>query len=74
MFARVEEVDFTNNRAERDIRGSKTKQKVSGSFRTLQMAQAYARITSYIKSMRYQGYSALQAIGLAMSGKSANNG
>src|SRR3989339_448524 len=74
MFAKVKEVDFTNNRAERDIRGSKTKQKVSGCFRTLQMAQAYARITSYIKSMRYQGYSALQAIGLAMSGKFANNG
>ena len=66
MFARVKEVDFTNNRAERDIRCSKTKQKVSGGFRTLKFAKAYARITSFIKTMRYKGYSSFQAINLAM--------
>lgn len=69
LFAQVKEVDFTNNRAERDIRCSKTKQKVSGGFRTMKYAQAYARITSFVKSMRYQGYSSLEAINLAMVGK-----
>ena len=68
MFARVKEVSFTNNRAERDIRNSKTKQKVSGGFRTLKYAKAYARITSFIKTMRYQGHSSFEAINLKMGG------
>jgi len=68
MFARIKEVDFTNNRAERDLRDSKTKQKNSGCFRTLEMAKAFYRISSYIKSMRYRGYSSLEAISLAFSG------
>ncbi len=69
MFARVKEVNFTNNRAERDIRGSKTKQKVSGGFRTLKYALAYARITSFIKTMRYQGYASFEAINIKMAEK-----
>lgn len=69
MFARVKEVNFTNNRAERDFRCSKTKQKVSGGFRTLKFAMAYVRITSFIKTMRYQGYSSFEAINLKLAGK-----
>lgn len=68
MFAHIKEVDFTNNRAERDLRDSKTKQKNSGGFRTFEMAKAFYRISSYIKSMRYKGYSSLEAISLAYSG------
>lgn len=69
MFARETDVDFTNNRAERDIRVSKIKQKNSGGFRTLEMAKAFYRISSYIKTMRYKGYSSLEAISLALNGK-----
>jgi transposase len=69
MFAKVKEVDFTNNRAERDLRIAKTKQKNSGCFRTLELARAFFRISSYIKSMRYRGYSSLEAISLAYNGK-----
>jgi transposase len=69
MFARVKEVDFTNNRAERDLRVAKTKQKNCGCFRTLEFARAFFRISSYIKSMRYKGYSSLEAISLAYNGK-----
>jgi len=68
MFARVKEVPFTNNRAERDIRCSKTKQKVSGGFRSLKFAECYVRIMSYVKSMRYRGHSSFQAINLALAG------
>ena len=69
MFARIKEVNFTNNRAERDFRCSKTKQKVSGGFRTEKFAKAYVRITSFIKTMRYQGYSSFEAINLKMAGR-----
>lgn len=69
MFARVKEVNFTNNRAERDIRVSKGKQKVSGGFRTLKFAKAYARITSFVKTMRYNGYSSFEAINMKLGGR-----
>jgi len=68
MFARVKEVDFTNNRAERDLRSSKLKQKVSGCFRTFEYAKHFCRISSYVKTMRYKGYSSFEAISLAVQG------
>jgi len=68
LFARVKEVDFTNNRAERDLRDSKLKQKVSGTFRKVEFAKHFVRISSYVKSMRYRGYSSLEAIMLALQG------
>jgi hypothetical protein len=68
LFARVKEVDFTNNRAERDLRSSKLKQKVAGCFRTLEYAKHFCRISSYVKSMRYKGYSSFEAISLAVQG------
>ena len=55
-FAKHPDVAFTNNRAERDLRMAKVKQKVSGCFRTRKYAQAYCRISSYLQSMANQGY------------------
>lgn len=51
-FAFHQEVPFTNNQAERDIRCLKTKQKVATSFRTFNGAQQYARIQSYVSTLR----------------------
>ncbi len=51
-FAFHTEVPFTNNLAERAIRPTKTKQKVSGCLRTLKGAQRYARIRSFIDTAR----------------------
>lgn len=68
LFAKIKEVDFTNNRSERDLRDSKLKQKVSGTFRKVEFARYFVRISSYVKSMRYQGYSSLEAIMLALQG------
>ena len=48
------DIPFTNNQAERDIRCVKIKMKVSGSFRTTQGANAYARIQSVISTLRKQ--------------------
>jgi transposase len=51
-FAFNEEVPFTNNQAERDIRPIKVKQKISGCFRTFQGAEHYARIAGFISTTR----------------------
>ncbi len=69
LFARLPHVPFTNNRAERDLRMSKVKQKVSGCFRTRQYAEAYCRISSYLQTMAYRGYNPLVAIQMALSGE-----
>lgn len=54
-FALVEGVPFTNNLAERDLRPTKVKQKVSGCFRTVQGAEVYARLQAIISTCRKQG-------------------
>ena len=54
-FAQDPHVPFTNNRAERDLRMSKVKQKVSGCFRTEQYAQAYCRVSCYLQTMANKG-------------------
>jgi transposase len=69
LFAELPHVPFTNNRAERDLRMSKVKQKVSGCFRTRQYAEAYCRISSYLQTMAYRGYNPLLAIQMALSGE-----
>ena len=69
LFAKLSPVSFTNNRAERDLRMSKVKQKVSGCFRTSQYAEAYCRISRYLQTMANQGYNPLVAIQLALSGQ-----
>ena len=74
LFAKNPHVSFTNNRAERDLRMAKVKQKVSGCFRTLQYAQAYCRISSYLQTMANKGYNPLIAIQMALAGKINNVG
>jgi len=69
LFAKLPHVPFTNNRAERDLRMSKVKQKVSGCFRTREYAEAYCRISSYLQTMANRGYNPLVAIQMALSGQ-----
>jgi len=69
LFAKKSEVSFTNNRAERDLRMAKVKQKVSGCFRSKTYAQAYCRISSYLQTMATKGYNPLIAIQMALAGK-----
>ena len=73
LFAANPHVPFTNNRAERDLRMSKVKQKVSGCFRTRRYAEAYCRISSYLQSMANQGYNPLVAIQIALAGDAVKN-
>jgi transposase-like protein len=69
LFAKLPHVSFTNNRAERDLRMSKVKQKVSGCFRSNTFAEAYCRISSYLQTMASKGYNPLVAIQMALSGQ-----
>ena len=54
-FALEENVPFTNNQAERDLRPAKVKQKISGCFRTETGAKVYARLQALVSTFRKQG-------------------
>jgi transposase-like protein len=68
LFAKHPHVPFTNNRAERDLRMTKVKQKISGCFRTEKYAKAYCRISSYLQTMKNKDINPLVAVSMALHG------
>ena len=69
MFAKLEEVPFTNNQAERDIRPVKVKQKVSGGFRSASGSRSYTQIYSFISTMRKMKRQVFQELRSVIEGK-----
>ena len=68
LFIKNFAVQFDNNQAERDLRMTKAKTKISGCFRTIEGAQEYLDIMSYASTARKLGYNAYLAIKNAISG------
>ncbi|MCH7231874.1 transposase [Glycomyces sp. L485] len=59
-------VEPTNNRAERSLRHTKTKMKISGCWQSLRTAQRWATIHTYIATVRAWGHSAADALRAAL--------
>jgi transposase len=62
-------IPFTNNLAEQDIRMIKVKQKISGCFRTMQGAERFLAVRSYISTVRKNGLQIFPSIVSALKGK-----
>lgn len=56
------DIPFTNNLSERNLRGVKTKMKVSGQFQNIDRASDYANIRSYIETCRIYGVNEYESL------------
>jgi transposase len=68
-FMDVLEVPFTNNQGERDIRMFKVHEKISGCFRSMQGAEVFCLIRSYISTCQKQGVEIAVALDLLFNGQ-----
>jgi transposase len=62
-------IPFDNNQAERDLRGLKLQQKVSGGFRSDAGAAAFACLRGYLATLRKQGQALLAALETVFAGR-----
>ena len=68
MWIYNSDIPFTNNEAERSLRSSKTKMKVSGQFENIGNAKNFASIKSYIETGNRHGINSFDLIERALNG------
>jgi transposase len=68
-FMTSKKVPFTNNRGERDIRMTKVQQKISGCFRSMEGAENFCKIRSYISTCKKNNVCITQALQDLFEGK-----
>jgi transposase len=66
LFIRDYRAPFTNNQAERDLRPCKTKQKVSGCFRSWTGIQKFAKIRSFFSTAKKRSMNLFESISLVL--------
>ncbi len=67
-FMDVIYVPFTNNQGERDIRMTKVQQKISGCFRSMEGAETFCRVRSYLLTCQKNSIGAVEALELLFNG------
>lgn len=68
-FAHDFRVPFTNNLSERDLRMTKLQVKISGCWRTMEGAERFLAVRSYISTARKQGHRPLDVLGKLTAGE-----
>jgi len=69
LFAHDFAVPFSNNLCESDLRMVKLQQKISGCFRTMDGAEHYLTVRSYISTAKKQGQCSLQVLAQLAAGQ-----
>ncbi len=69
LFIRNYDAPFTNNEAERDLRSCKTKQKISGCFRSWQGVLDYCKIRSFLATVKKRAKNIFDSLALLCSPK-----